>query len=311
MIMRITLPILEDTRAFCVAADLTGNGRLSKIAFCLSSDNNLITHELYKQLPHEDLSFPKIVTKDPVVPYEIIDDLSFSLIGAKYGRIKELNLGGQILRDIYVIIPCDSIPSDKDILLGHSTIFSFGSFVIDNEKSMAILTDEKIEPSERYEVISSTKPERSSIEHFTLPENTDEILASIEKKHRHNGARIFDRRSKLINDPIRVIYGYQPRYFYDKIRAFLKMSNGICLPKIYDRERPFVMMSHQGPLFTFANVIEVNHCYPYINPDDDYLMVTNGEQTIFAYSSGRVFSMNAYSRATDGYLAMPGHLLRK
>jgi hypothetical protein len=154
---------------------------------------------------------------------------------------------------------------------------------------MAILTDEKIEPSGRYEVISRTRPEHHSPVDYQRPENANEIIAYIEKKHRHNGAKALDLKSKLLtDDPKGLVYEYEPNEFYNKILSFLKKHHGVHLPKHNKKEPPGTLMFYHKPLFSFANLVEVVQCYPYDSPDDDFLMVTNDVQVLYAYSSGYI-----------------------
>jgi hypothetical protein len=121
----------------------------------------------------------------------------------------------------------------------------------------------------------------------------DKTRNYIEKKHRYIGAKSYDLNSEYMETSEEIIFGYMPEHYYIKVTAFLSKHNGLdlegCSP-----DNPPALVSNDRRIFIFDKLIEVSHCYPLHDPDNDFLMITNGQQTLFAYSNGEVKLFDAW-----------------
>ena len=134
--MRIELPITNEPDAgLCTAADLVGNGEMSKILISTYCRNTYISADLYNRLEHENPQpLSKTIEADSAAYY--LNDLT----NAKSGVIKSLRLPGRIFSNVPVIVTLSFPAYLCDMVLGIPAISK--RCVIDHEKGFVIISDE-------------------------------------------------------------------------------------------------------------------------------------------------------------------------
>ena len=134
--MRIELSIIDEPDAgLCTIADLTGNGKMSKLLISAYCHNTYISEDLYHRLKHEKLQPLPEIKADNAAYY--LNDLS----DAKVGVIKELRLPGHTLSDVPVIVTPSFPAYHCDMVLSLS-IMRLGWFTIDPDSGFVTISDE-------------------------------------------------------------------------------------------------------------------------------------------------------------------------
>lgn len=137
--MRIELPIIQEPYCgLCTVADLVGNGVKSKILVSTGCYNNYMSEELYKQLEHESPKEPVEIISDAIAYYLCDVDK------AKVGKVKALNLPGQTLTDVQVLVTPASPAYQVDMIIGNSIMLNYRWMRVDPDAGFVILSDEPL-----------------------------------------------------------------------------------------------------------------------------------------------------------------------
>ena len=117
----------------------------------------------------------------------------------------------------------------------------------------------------------------------------NEIVSRIRAKH-HTGSCL-DWANECIEEPDRIVFKYKVETIREKLFHFLSTKNPFICQDWYGYLSHYKCyeFEYTGQKFVMDNYIDLRHCYPLNDPDNDYLLLSNEGQTLYIGSSGNPY----------------------